>query len=1053
MPKYTIVETEKFVAQTISSDMLGANFVSTFDFEFTENSQGVDLLDSIGVTLLRYPGGAVTENEFTQAAFLTGNWDETETVFRGSERQLTPMSEFFETAGAIGADVQLVIPMRVAFEESAGQALAAGTFGTRDAIRFEYFDHVDRYLNEAMRLAEQYGVKISHFELGNEFWGSGEMSAGEYGLLAGTLTNYLAEAFPNVEIFVQNVGSANFFTPSSDTDIYLEPIENDDYRIHAAANYEGSPPESWLSGTIPAAGNSKTINQVLAGTFTTVPGAVEYLDGLINHIYFSDGFIGVDGERDFGLRNSFNHFVDALGTSKELEYMISEWSPRRNNADGLQYAHSVIETFFELASNGVDVATFWPLTFGNPNIQERTLIDSVENDLTFGGVAFKWLTSTIGTVPLFDFEVDSQLDIHGYGDSHGLVMYVAERSGSNSNSQVDIDLAHFAVQGDYFFSVTRLLSADGSHDERRADPLISYNPGRMTSGETITFSLDPWELLKIEMQQVTDGDDHIVGSAGQDSMYGLEGNDILQGFAGADSLSGQLGDDTIEGGEGDDFIKGGWGNDALAGGAGDDWLRGQQSNDTIQGGDGDDRLDGGVGDDHIKGGQGNDTVIIHDNLRTTTGANNIRVEHAPEGIVLISGDGRDILEYDLEFVRFDDGTITLQELVTLGSTNNMQGTQLDENIQGSAYSDIINALGGNDWIVPGGGSDIVDAGEGFDMVSFIDLLETPGRTNFDYRISVDLEAGVAVNHEGTEQITLNNVERVTGTIFADFIRGDEGANQLRGAGGYDWFIATTGADTIDGGTGQDMISFIGWENSAPNVVSNPFSSFPPTTTQATGVFLDLQNPNNNSNLAAGLELTSVERVTGSSRQDVFYGDAGQNDFRGLGDFDWFVGSDGGRDRYYGGDGIDTVTYFLAPDAVTVSLRDGAVVGGLETGYGSTGWAEDDLYFEIENIVGSEFSDALTGNSKRNQINGLGGDDFIFGFEGIDYLKGGKGDDTLNGGADSDYALFEGSISDSKITRTSSNEITVIGSDGTDLLIDIEYLLFDDGEIAIWDLAL
>ena len=178
--------------------------------------------------------------------------------------------------------------MRVAFEESAGQALAAGTFGTRDAIRFEYFDHVDRYLNEAMRLAEQYGVKISHFELGNEFWGSGEMSAGEYGLLAGTLTNYLAEAFPNVEIFVQNVGSANFFTPSSDTDIYLEPIENDDYRIHAAANYEGSPPESWLSGTIPAAGNSKTINQVLAGTFTTVPGAVEYLDGLINHIYFSD---------------------------------------------------------------------------------------------------------------------------------------------------------------------------------------------------------------------------------------------------------------------------------------------------------------------------------------------------------------------------------------------------------------------------------------------------------------------------------------------------------------------------------------------------------------------------------------------------------------------------------------------------------------------------------------------------------------------------------------------------------------------------------------------
>jgi pimeloyl-ACP methyl ester carboxylesterase len=134
------------------------------------------------------------------------------------------------------------------------------------------------------------------------------------------------------------------------------------------------------------------------------------------------------------------------------------------------------------------------------------------------------------------------------------------------------------------------------------------------------------------------------------------------------------------------------------------------------------------------------------------------------------------------------------------------------------------------------------------------------------------------------------------------------------------------------------------------------------------------------------------------------------------------------------------------------LRNGATVNGQETGYGSQGWAARDLYFEMENIVGSNFGDSLTGNQQRNQINGLDGDDIIFGYGNVDYLKGGAGNDTLNGGASSDYAIFDGNAADYTLTKTSSTTVTVVGPDGTDSLIDIEYFQFDDATLNIWGLA-
>lgn len=523
----------------------------------------------------------------------------------------------------------------------------------------------------------------------------------------------------------------------------------------------------------------------------------------------------------------------------------------------------------------------------------------------------------------------------------------------------------------------------------------------------------------------------------------LSGNDVMIGDAADNGLYGYGGDDNLQGDAGNDTLNGWDGHDLIDGGVGDDLLLGYA---------GDDMLTGGAGNDTVRGGEGVDTAIISDALRAADGSLNIGITVAEGGIILTSADGSDFYYDDVETFMFSD-TVASRAVLLASATPVITGTNNAENVNGTDATEIINAGGGGDWITPGAGSDTIDGGDGRDMLSFVTLADTPGRTNVQYRLDLDLTAGTATT-SGPDVYTISNVERVTGTIFADRIKGDAGDNELRGLGDYDWFTATTGNDTIDGGTGQDMISYVDWMSTADNT-ADPFNpgGAPPPNAEVTGVVVDLNDTSNNTNLAAGHSYISVERVTGSGRQDVFYGDENENDFRGLGDFDWFVGSTGGRERYFGGDGSDTVTYYNSISGVSASLRNGARVGGEETGRGTAGDAALDLYFSIENLVGTNYADSLTGNEQRNNLNGLAGDDFIFGYGGIDIIKGGAGNDVINGGAGSDYALFNGNRADYGISRVSSTEVRTNGVDGFDIHIDVEYFRFEDGDVSIWELAI
>ena len=102
------------------------------------------------------------------------------------------------------------------------------------------------------------------------------------------------------------------------------------------------------------------------------------------------------------------------------------------------------------------------------------------------------------------------------------------------------------------------------------------------------------------------GGDTLRGHGGTDYIFAHDGNDDARGGRMSDEVHGGAGHDTINGGSADDALHGGGDNDLLQGRAGSDQLYGDAGTDTLLGGPGRDFLYGGAGDDRLEGGAGND---------------------------------------------------------------------------------------------------------------------------------------------------------------------------------------------------------------------------------------------------------------------------------------------------------------------------------------------------------------------------------------------------------------------------------------------------------------
>ena len=286
--------------------------------------------------------------------------------------------------------------------------------------------------------------------------------------------------------------------------------------------------------------------------------------------------------------------------------------------------------------------------------------------------------------------------------------------------------------------------------------------------------------------------------------------------------------------------------------------------------------------------------------------------------------------------------------------------------------------------------------------------------------------------------SLQNIENVLGGSGGDTLTGDAFDNTLIGAGGNDTLLGNAGADLLRGGAGNDTV------NGGAGRDTADFSD------ATGGVTVDLAVQGGAQTVGGGLgtdTLIGIENATGGAHNDSLSGDGGANRLLGGGndDIDGGAGDDtvgggAGNDTLDGGSDRDTADFSDATGGVTVDL--GVQGGGAQTVGGGQG---TDILLGIENAVGGDGGDTLTGDGGANALVGGGGDDT---------LTGGAGDDSIAGGAGADRAVYAGNRADYDITTDGLATIvrdlaaTVDGDDGEDHLYGVETVEFKDQTVAL-----
>lgn len=287
---------------------------------------------------------------------------------------------------------------------------------------------------------------------------------------------------------------------------------------------------------------------------------------------------------------------------------------------------------------------------------------------------------------------------------------------------------------------------------------------------------------------------------------------------------------------------------------------------------------------------------------------------------------------------------------TLVSIEGLMGGAFGDELAGNAAANTLLGGAGDDVLQGRGGLDRLDGGAGTDTASYAGEAA---------RVIVDLS--------GAAPDTLISIEAVLGTAFDDILGGDAAANTLAGGAGDDVLEGRGGNDRLDGGAGEDTARFL----SATGGVAVDLAAG-----TATGDGTDT--------------LLGIEHALGGGAGDTLLGSAAANHLRG-GSGDDLLDGGAGADTLDGGEGLDTVRFQLhGSAAVIASLSAGAASG-----------AGADVLTGIENLIGGEGSDALTGNALVNRLSGVSGADTLNGLDGADILDGGSGGDRLAGGAGAD----------------------------------------------------
>lgn len=318
----------------------------------------------------------------------------------------------------------------------------------------------------------------------------------------------------------------------------------------------------------------------------------------------------------------------------------------------------------------------------------------------------------------------------------------------------------------------------------------------------------------------------------------------------------------------------------------------------------------------------------------------------------------------------------------------------------------------SDAIVLGGGSDVVvnvgiiqgdvNLGDGADTFdtrggSFNDIVRGGNGSDTYYLGTNDVQISEYSGDTGTDSVytaashTLaSNIERLyltdegeaingTGNSSDNYIAGNNSDNNLHGLNGNDQLYGNQGRDTLAGGTGDDTLSGGADGDVLSGGEGTDWADYSASQGWVNVSLLTGFVGGGAGSHAIGDSFVSIENISGSSFDDLLNGDNSSNYLSGSSGDDNLRGR-GGADTLSGGSGNDTADYADSTAFVNVSLQTGY------TGGGAGNHATGDVFFSIENLVGSQYADLLNGNSANNVLEGRQGADFLNGNDGIDTLS-------------------------------------------------------------------
>lgn len=282
----------------------------------------------------------------------------------------------------------------------------------------------------------------------------------------------------------------------------------------------------------------------------------------------------------------------------------------------------------------------------------------------------------------------------------------------------------------------------------------------------------------------------------------------------------------------------------------------------------------------------------------------------------------------------------------------------------------------------------------------------------------------------------HHADKLIGNEAANGLWGGEGNDTIAAQGGNDRVDAGGGDDTVAGGTGDDtLLAGDGNDLVVGDEGNDLIFGEAGNDTVSGGLGNDTQLGGDNDDVLLGNEGSDL--LVGGNGDDRLMGGADDDQLAGGAGNDILDGGSG-ADTLYGGEGNDTASYASSETGVTATLGgkeltvktvavaemvspvqavgssafamafgSAAPSNGAQPAPQPTRPADDatgDTYYSVENLMGSQHDDRLTGNANANLLSGGNGNDRLNGDGGNDVLIGGDGRDTLNGGSGNDVLI-------------------------------------------------